>query len=127
MLYQQSQYDSHNQIVSVRMLIEELDLHDVVCRRMYRDYQLRYCHRWEVHHMLRLCGYEIEALYGDFDPVRLRRVQHRDDLGSPQTLGWSVCHRPSWLSVSRALSTTHPESVPAVTKRQPSSIHRCAS
>ena len=66
-LYQQSQYDSHNQIVSVRMLIEELDLHAVVCRRMYRDYQLRYCHRWEVHHMLRLCGYEIEALYGDFD------------------------------------------------------------
>ena len=34
---------------------------------MYRDYQLRYCHRWEVHHMLQLCGFEIEALYGDFD------------------------------------------------------------
>ena len=66
-LYQQNQYDSYNQIVSVRMVIEELDCHAVVCRRMYRDYQLRYCHRWEVHHMLRLCGFEIEALYGDFD------------------------------------------------------------
>ena len=66
-LYQQSRYDAYNQIVSVRMLIEELDGHDVVCRRMYRDYQLRYCHRWEVHHLLRLCGFEIEALYGDFD------------------------------------------------------------
>ena len=66
-LYQQSQYDIHNQIVSVRMLIEELDRNNVVSRRMYRDYQLRYCHRWEVHHMLRLCGFEIESLYGDFD------------------------------------------------------------
>ena len=66
-LYQQSQYDSHNQVVSVRMLIEELDRDNVVSRSMYRDYQLRYCHRWEVHHMLQLCGFEIEALYGDFD------------------------------------------------------------
>ena len=66
-LYQQSQYDFHNQVVSVRMLIEELDRNNVVSRRMYRDYQLRYCHRWEVHHMLQLCGFEIEALYGDFD------------------------------------------------------------
>ncbi len=66
-LYQQSRYDFHNQIVSVRMLIEELDRHNVVSRSMYRDYQLRYCHRWEVHHMLQLCGFEIEALYGDFD------------------------------------------------------------
>ena len=66
-LYQQSQYDFHNQIVSVRMLIEDLDRNHIVSRRMYRDYQLRYCHRWEVHHMLQLCGFEIESLYGDFD------------------------------------------------------------
>ena len=66
-LYQQSRYDFYNQIVSVRMLIEELDRDNVVSRSMYRDYQLRYCHRWEVHHMLQLCGFEIEALYGDFD------------------------------------------------------------
>ena len=66
-LYQQSRYDFHNQIVSVRMLIQELDQDNVVSRGMYRDYQLRYCHRWEVHHMLQLCGFEIEALYGDFD------------------------------------------------------------
>ena len=66
-LYQQSQYDTHNQIVSVRMLIEELDRHNVVSRRLYRDYQLRYCHRWEAHHMLQLCGFEVEALYGDLD------------------------------------------------------------
>ncbi len=66
-LYQQNSYDTHNQIVAVRMLIEELDDDRAVARRMDRDYQLRYCHRWEVHHLLRSCGLEIEALYGDFD------------------------------------------------------------
>ena len=49
------------------MIIEELDAAGVMLRRLYRDYDLRYCHRWEVHHLLRLCGYEVEALYGDFD------------------------------------------------------------
>ena len=66
-LYQQSAYDFHSQIVSIRMIIEELDDAGVMLRRLYRDYDLRYCHRWEVHHLLRLCGYEVDALYGDFD------------------------------------------------------------
>ena len=66
-LYQQSRYDWHSQIVSVRMIIDRLDPNGVVDSRMYRDYQLRYCHRWEVHHLLQLCGFEIDALYGDYD------------------------------------------------------------
>lgn len=66
-LHQQNDYDYHNQIVSVRTRIEELDDAMVVTRRLYRDYALRYCHRWEVHHLLRNCGFEVEALYGDFD------------------------------------------------------------
>ena len=36
-------------------------------RRTYRDFQLRYAHRWEMHHLLTSCGYEILDLYGDFD------------------------------------------------------------
>ena len=66
-LYQQSEYDTHDQIVSVRMLIEELGEDGAVARRMYRDYRLRYCHRWEIHHLLIMCGFEIEDLFGDFD------------------------------------------------------------
>lgn len=66
-LHQQSAYDTYNQIVSVRTIIEELDRDGVVARRMYRDYDLRYCHRWEVHHLLVMCGFEIEDLFGDFD------------------------------------------------------------
>ena len=66
-LYQQTGYDFHNQIVSVRTLIDELDSAGGVRRRLYRDYRLRYAHRWEIHHLLTSCGFEVEALYGDFD------------------------------------------------------------
>ena len=66
-LYQQVAYDTHHQIVSVRMIIEQLDRDGVVIQKLYRDYQLRYSYRWEVYHLLRSCGFEVEALYGDFD------------------------------------------------------------
>ena len=66
-LYQQSSYDTYDQTVSIRMIIEELDDDNAVTRKMYRDYSLRYCHRWEIHHLLAMCGFEIEDLLGDFD------------------------------------------------------------
>ena len=66
-LYQQVSYDTHHQVVSVRMIIEELDRDGTVARKLYRDYRLRYSHRWEIYHLLRSSGFEIEALYGDFD------------------------------------------------------------
>ena len=66
-LWHQSRYDNYNQIINARTIVEELDGAGVVSRRLYRDFQLRYVHRWEMHHLLRLCGYEILDLFGDFD------------------------------------------------------------
>lgn len=66
-LYQQSWYDTHDQTVGIRMMIEELDYDNAVARKIYRDYALRYCHRWEIHHLLVMCGFEIDDLMGDFD------------------------------------------------------------
>ena len=66
-LYQQVAYDTHHQVVSVRMIIEELGQDGAVVRKLYRDYQLRYSYRWEVYHLLRSSGFEVESLYGDFD------------------------------------------------------------
>jgi len=39
--------------------------------------RIRYIFRWEMHHLLELCGYRIEALYGDFKraPFRARGEQ----------------------------------------------------
>ena len=65
-LWHQSSYDTHNQIISTRLIVEELDGQGAVSRRLYRDFQLRYAHRWEVHHLLEAFGYEVQALYGDF-------------------------------------------------------------
>ncbi len=66
-LWQQTGYDNHNQVLATRLTIEELGDDMAVVRKMYRDFQLRYAHRWELHHLLTSCGFEIVDLYGDFD------------------------------------------------------------
>ena len=38
-----------------------------VTRRFYRDFLLRYVHRWEMHHLLVLSGFEVQDLFGDFN------------------------------------------------------------
>ncbi len=65
-LWHQSSYDNFNQIITARIIADELDKEGVVIRRVYRDFQLRYVHRWEMQHLLRLCGYDILDLYGNF-------------------------------------------------------------
>lgn len=66
-LWQQSSYDIYNQIIHTRLTIETLDTSGVVAEKMYRDFQLRYAHRWELHHLLRMCGFHVVDVYGDFD------------------------------------------------------------
>ena len=66
-LWHQSRYDHHNQVIDVRVIVESLDDAGAVSRRLYRDFQVRYAHRWEVEHLLARCGYEVVDLYGDFD------------------------------------------------------------
>ena len=65
-LWQQNRYDNYSQIVNTRTIIEELDEEGVVRERKYRDFQLRYIYRWEMHHLLRMCGFEVLDLFGDF-------------------------------------------------------------
>ena len=66
-LWQQSSFDIHNQIISTRLIVEELDAGREMVRRIYRDFQLRYAYRWEMHHLLTTSGFEVVELYGDFD------------------------------------------------------------
>ena len=66
-LWQQSHYDRHNQIIRVRMIIDELDVDDTVCRRLYRGFELRCVHRWEMYHLLNVCGFNVLDLLGDFE------------------------------------------------------------
>jgi SAM-dependent methyltransferase len=46
---------------------EEIDEAGVVVRREYtKPLEIRYFHRYEMEHLLARCGFEVEALYGDF-------------------------------------------------------------
>ena len=66
-LWQQTRVDTYNQVLSIRLIIDEIDQEGAVGNRFYRDYQIRYAHRIEVLHLLERCGYEVVDLYGDFD------------------------------------------------------------
>ena len=66
-LWQQTRVDNFNQVLSVRIIADELDQDGTVPRRFYRDYQIRYAHRLELMHLLERCGFEVADLYGDFE------------------------------------------------------------
>lgn len=66
-IWNQANYDAFSQIMSIRTTIEQLDDFGRVSSKMYRDFALRYIFRWEMHHLLGLCGYDVRALYGDFE------------------------------------------------------------
>ena len=66
-VWHQSAYDNHNQIIDARVIVDELGVDGVVGMRFYRDFQLRYSHRWEIRHLLEVCGFEIVDLFGDFE------------------------------------------------------------
>ena len=66
-VWHQSQCDNYNQIIGVRATIEEMDDDGAVARKLYRDFQLRYAHRWEIHHLLLNSGYRVLDLFGDFN------------------------------------------------------------
>ena len=66
-IWQQTRVDNFNQVLSVRLIVDEVDQEGTVGNRFYCDYQIRYAHRFEILHLLERCGYEVIDLYGDFD------------------------------------------------------------
>jgi SAM-dependent methyltransferase len=66
-IWNQANYDAFSQVMSIRTTIERLDDSGCVSSKLYRDFALRYIFRWEMRHLLGLCGYDVRALYGDFE------------------------------------------------------------
>jgi SAM-dependent methyltransferase len=60
------QYDAERQVISQYFIYEELDDEGRVVSKTYAPLTLRYIFRYEMQHLLELCGYKVEALYGDF-------------------------------------------------------------
>ncbi len=63
----QNGWDGAEQVNSARLIIEELDPKGVVVRRLYRDFDLRYTFRYEMQHLLEVCGFDVDSVAGDFE------------------------------------------------------------
>jgi SAM-dependent methyltransferase len=60
------QYDPETQLLEQEFIVEELDAAGRVTSKTYSPFRIRYVHRYEMQHLLELCGFAVEALYGDF-------------------------------------------------------------
>ena len=66
MVWATGHYDPEQQILEQYFIFEELDGEGKVIAKTYCPLTLRYVHRYEMRYLLELCGYKVEALYGDF-------------------------------------------------------------
>ncbi len=66
-IWGQNGWEGVSQLNHARLIIEELDTSGVMTRRLYRDFDQRYTFRYEMQHLLSVCGFNVEAVYGDFD------------------------------------------------------------
>ena len=60
------QYDTERQVITQYSIHEELGEAGGVLSKAYTPLTLGYVFRWEMQYLLELCGFQIEALYGDF-------------------------------------------------------------
>ena len=63
----QNGWDPVSQVNDTRLIIEEVSDEGVVERRLIRDFEQRYTFRYEMEHLLELCGFDLEGVYGDFE------------------------------------------------------------
>ena len=60
-------YDLERQLIDEDRIFEEIDRDGVVIQRSYAKWSLRWTYRHEMEYLLRLSGFKIEAVYGDFN------------------------------------------------------------
>jgi SAM-dependent methyltransferase len=60
-------HDPVKQLIDTYMIHDEVDAKGRLLRRSYKPMRLRWIYRYEFEHLLYRCGFEVEALHGDFD------------------------------------------------------------
>src|SRR5712692_1700110 len=60
------QYDPEQQMLEQYFIFEELEDEGRLLVKTYSPLTLRYVYRYEMRYLLELCGYKVEALFGDF-------------------------------------------------------------
>ena len=62
----QTSFDHLNQVRRDLWLYTEIGTNGEVLAEDTREMALRWTYRWELHHLLKLCGLAVEAEYSDF-------------------------------------------------------------
>lgn len=65
-VYDAREYDLCEQTIRQEWVFEQVDEAGNMVSREYTEVRLRYSFRYELEYLLNLCGFEVEALYGDF-------------------------------------------------------------
>jgi SAM-dependent methyltransferase len=60
-------HDPVKQLIDTYFIHDEVDAEGRLLQRTYKPMRLRWIYRYEFEHLLYRCGFEVEALYGDFD------------------------------------------------------------
>lgn len=60
------EYQPVEQVINEDFIFEEVDGAGMAIARSYSSLTLRYVYRFEMQHLLELCGFKVEALYGNF-------------------------------------------------------------
>jgi SAM-dependent methyltransferase len=66
-IWTSTRYDLERQMLEEDRIFEEVDGEGRVVSKVYTPLVLRYVFRYEMEHLLELCGLKVEALYGDFN------------------------------------------------------------
>lgn len=71
MAWDTRKYDPAGQTIKVHQFFQELDHEDREVSNTVIPIFYRYLYRYEMQHLLEICGFEVEAVYGDFRRSRL--------------------------------------------------------
>ncbi len=82
LVWHRDQYDTLDQILYGHAIVEELDSHGVVLKKVYKDFTSRYLHRFEATHLLEACGYQVTEVYGGFNREPLDETSDEMVLGA---------------------------------------------
>lgn len=67
LVWRSLQHETHRQRIHAHFVYEWVSEAGQTVARRHRHYTLCYIYRNEMEHLLARCGYEVEALYGDFE------------------------------------------------------------
>jgi SAM-dependent methyltransferase len=60
-------HDLQRQVLEADFAFEEFDSKGKRISHVHAPLTIRWIYRWEMHYLLELCGFTVEALYGDFE------------------------------------------------------------